>query len=122
MHESDDDLARLATAGSLGAGARPWPPRELMVVADADRARDGKELVGVFADQVLAPTGAVALGVWLLAPDGVLELLGESGASGLAMTRWRRLPPGFDCPPQRVVRDGADLWWHQGPPDDDPAM
>jgi PAS domain-containing protein len=105
------DLGAVA-AGSLG---------DLLAAAAADRARDGAELVGALADQVLAPLGAAAIAVWLLAADGALEMLGERGLGGMAATRWRRLPPGFDCPPQRLVRDGAELWWNAGTPPGDPV-
>ena len=104
------------------AAAAGWSLRDLLAAAAADRARDGAELVGALADQVLAPLGAVALAVWLLAADGALEMLGERGLGGMAATRWRRLPPDFDCPPQRFLRDGAELWWHAGPPPGDPVV
>jgi hypothetical protein len=109
-------------APDLMAEAARWPLRDLLAVAAADRARDGAELVGALADQVLAPLGASALAVWLLAADGALEMAGERGLAGMAATRWRRLPPDFDCPPQRFLRRGADLWWHAGPPPGDPVV
>jgi serine phosphatase RsbU (regulator of sigma subunit)/PAS domain-containing protein len=105
--------------GAVAAGSL----RDLLAAAAAERARDGAELVGALADQVLAPLGgAAAIAVWLLAADGALEMLGERGLGGMAAARWRRLPPDFDCPPQRLVRDGADLWWHAGRPPGDPAV
>jgi PAS domain-containing protein len=103
----------VAAAGSL---------RELLAAAAADRARGGAELVGALADEVLEPLGAAALAVWLLAADGALEMLGERGLGGMAATRWRRLPPDFDCPPQRSLRHGAELWWHAGRPPGDPVV
>jgi hypothetical protein len=104
------------------ATAARWSLRDLLAVAAADRARDGAEFVGALADQVLAPLGASALAVWLLAADGALEMLGERGLGGMAAARWRRLPPYFDCPPQRFLRDSAELWWHAGPPAGDPVV
>jgi serine phosphatase RsbU (regulator of sigma subunit) len=104
------------------ATAARWSLRDLLAAAAADRARDGAELVGALADQVLAPLGAVAVAVWLLAADGTLEMLGERGLGGMAATRWRRLPPYFDCPPQRFLRHHAELWWHAGPPPGDPVV
>jgi hypothetical protein len=106
----------------VAATAARWSLRDLLAAAAADRARDGAELAGALADQVLAPLGAVAVAVWLLAADGSLEMLGERGLGGLAATRWRRLPPHFDCPPQRFLRDDAELWWHAGPPPGDPVV
>jgi PAS domain-containing protein len=107
--------------GPVAAAARS-SLRDLLAAAAADRAADGAELVGALAGQVLAPLGASALAVWLLAADGALDMLGERGLGGMAATRWRRLPPDFDCPPQRLVRDGAELWWHAGPPPGDPVV
>jgi hypothetical protein len=68
---------------------------------------------------VLEPVGAAAVVVWLLEPDGALEMLGESGLGAAEASRWRHLPPQLDCPAQRVARGGPDLWWHAGPPDGD---
>jgi hypothetical protein len=122
--------AGTAAAGEGTTGRRVPAPaagggrslRDLLAFAAADRARDGAELVAALADQVLAPLGACAVAVYLLAADGALELLGERGLGDLQAARWRRLPPHFDCPPQRFLRDGAELWWHAGPPAGDPVV
>jgi serine phosphatase RsbU (regulator of sigma subunit) len=94
---------------------------DLLAVAAAERAASGSYLVRLLADQVLDPLGAVAVAVWLLKADGALQMLGSVGLGGTDSSRWRRLPPQFDCAEQRVaVRDG-DLWWPAGPPDRDPV-
>jgi hypothetical protein len=100
----------------------PWPLRSLLAVAAADRAREGDELVGALAEHVMAPLGAAALAVWTLNPDGVLEMLGQRGCDGMDASQWRSLPPRFDCAPQRVVQDAADIWWPAGPPPGDPVV
>lgn len=104
----------------------PSTPREgalegLLAQAAALAAADGGELVAVLASQVAAQLGAAAVAVWLLAPDGGLDLLGEAGLGGAEASRWRRLPPRFDCPAQRVAAGGPDLWWPDGPPGGDPV-
>jgi hypothetical protein len=97
----------------LGAADDP------VAMAAAVRARDGAELVAALATQLRQPFGAAAVAVWLLDADGALEILGQDGLGGTDSSRWRRLPPQFDCPEQRVAATGADLWWESGPPPQD---
>ena len=85
-------------------------------VVAAERARDGAELVGALAEQLRPRFGAVAVAVWLLDADGALEMLGADGLGGTESSRWRRLPPQFDCAEQRVAFTGDDLWGLTGPP------
>jgi serine phosphatase RsbU (regulator of sigma subunit) len=92
------------------------PAGDLVTIAAAERAKDGAELVGALAEQLRARLGVSAVAVWLLDADGALELFGQDGLGGTESSRWRRLPPQFDCPEQRVVADGRDLWWPAGPP------
>ena len=114
-------LASPAGEPARRAGTPSWPLRELMALVAADRADEGTEIVGALADQVLAPLGACGVAVWLLGPDGSLELLGERGLGAMAATRWRFLPRQFDSLAQRVIQEGVDLWWHAGAPGDDPV-
>jgi hypothetical protein len=92
-----------------------------VAMAAAERAKDGAELVGALAEQLRSRFGAAAVAVWLLDADGVLDLFGQDGLGGIEASRWRRLPPQFDCPEQRLVTDGRDLWWPEGPPPADPV-
>ncbi|MBV9381214.1 MAG: SpoIIE family protein phosphatase [Streptosporangiaceae bacterium] len=108
------ELPEMDAAGEPAAAANSMSL--LMAEAAAELARDGTELVAALADQVLEPLGAGAVVVWLLEPDGALEMLGESGLGGAEASRWRHLPPQLDCPAQRVARGGPDLWWHTGRP------
>ena len=89
---------------------------EPLTVAAVVRSRDGVELVGALAGQLAPRFGVSAVAVWLLEADGALELLGADGLSGTDTSRWRRLPPQLDCPEQRVVVTGSDLWWESWPP------
>jgi len=125
--------ARAGAAGQQGPGERPGaaerlePGRRLdragetLALAAITRASDGVELVGALAGQLGPRFEAAAVAVWLLDADGALELLGQDGLDGTDSSRWRRLPPQFDCPEQRVVAVGDDLWWEQGPPPSDPV-
>ncbi|HJY70656.1 MAG TPA: SpoIIE family protein phosphatase [Streptosporangiaceae bacterium] len=104
-------LAAPAGSGRLdGAGRGLSGPGSLMVQAAAELAADGADLVGTVAGPVLGPLGASAVVLWLLDADGALTLLGEAGLGQGEASRWRHLPPQFDCPAQRVARGAADLW------------
>ena len=94
---------------------RPAPADPVAVTA-AERARDGAELVGALASQLRSRFGAAAVAVWLLEPDGALEMLGCDGLGGTESSRWRRLPPQFACLEQRVASTGAAVWWPTGAP------
>jgi len=82
-------------------------------------AADGAGLAAAVLDQALAPVGAVAVALWLIEPDGCLELLGGAGLGALEASRWRRIPPEMDSLAQRVAHDGRDLWWAAGRRDGD---
>ncbi|MGD0604030.1 MAG: SpoIIE family protein phosphatase [Streptosporangiaceae bacterium] len=91
-----------------------------MTEAAAELAADGTELVAMLAAQ-LAPLGVRTVTLWLLQADGALALLGETGLAMGEASRWRYLPPQFDCPAQRVAQGAADLWWPGGRPAGDRA-
>jgi serine phosphatase RsbU (regulator of sigma subunit) len=100
----------------IEAGRVLGPADSPVAIAAAERARDGAELVGALAAQLRARFGPLAVAVWLLDADGALNLFGADGLSGTESSRWRRLPPQFDCPEQRVAATEADLWWPGGVP------
>ena len=110
---------RLRAGEWRAPGQRPDAADDPLAVATAVRSRDGAELVGALAGQLAPRFGVSAVAVWLLEPDGALELLGADGLSGTDTSRWRRLPPQLDCPEQRVAVVGPDLWWESGPPPGD---
>lgn len=112
---------RLGAGEWLEPGQRLDGAAETLALAAITRARDGVELVGALAGQLGPRFEAAAVAVWLLDADGALELLGQDGLDGTDSSRWRRLPPQFDCPEQRVVAAGAELWWESGPPPSDPV-
>jgi serine phosphatase RsbU (regulator of sigma subunit) len=112
---------RLGAGEWLEPGQRLDAAAESLALAAITRARDGVELVGALAGQLGPRFEAAAVAVWLLDADGALELLGQDGLDGTDSSRWRRLPPQFDCPEQRVVDVGVDLWWEAGPQPSDPV-
>jgi serine phosphatase RsbU (regulator of sigma subunit) len=97
------------------AGKAPGAAGDLVAIAAAERAKDGAELVGALTEQLRSRLGVAAVAVWLLGADGALELFGQDGLGGAESSRWRRLPPQFDCLEQRGVADGGDQWWPTGP-------
>ncbi len=61
--------------------------------------------------------------MWLLAPDGGLELAGEAGFGPIEAARWRRIPPDVAFLPLRAVRGNMEMWLPAGrQPGDDSAV
>ncbi len=129
--ESGDTVAELAAqvAGrppEEAAGAAPDPAgrRLSLAWAAAEAAADGAAVAAALFDEVLAPAGAVAVALWLIEPDGGLELAGQAGFGEREAGRWRRLHPDMRALPQEVASNGVETWWPAGPPegDDRPLM
>lgn len=93
--------------------------RASMADAAVAAATDADHLAEALLDEALSAEGAVAVAVWLLAPDGGMELAGQAGFGPAEASRWRRVPPGVAFLPLRVVRQDAEVWWPAGPPSDD---
>ena len=104
-------------AAVLGAEpARLAPADSFATTITVGRPGDAAELTGVLAGHVRSRFGAAAVAVWLLEPDGALELIGAEGLGGTESSRWRRIPPQFDCAEHRVADGAGDLWWQAGAP------
>jgi PAS domain-containing protein len=84
--------------------------------AAAALAADGDAIAQAALAEALAPAGASALLLWLIAADGSLELAGQAGLGLHEAGRWQHVPPVMDCPAQQVARGGAALFWPAGPP------
>ena len=110
-------LAQEPPSPAPADGPPPGPAQPAPV--QPDEAKDGAELVGALAEQLRSRFGVAAVAAWLLDADGALELFGQDGLGGTESSRWRRLPPQFDCLEQRVIAGQGDLWWAAGPPADD---
>ncbi|WP_322752486.1 SpoIIE family protein phosphatase [Frankia sp. Cas3] len=78
------------------------------------RATDGSQVAAAVLEEALAPVGAVAVALWMIEPDGALDLVGEAGLGALEASRWQRIPPQMDSLAQRVVQDGQPGWWPGG--------
>ena len=126
--ESDDSVAELAAQIT-----RQLPPEDTvdpglpgfsLAWAAVESAPDGPAVATALLDEALAPVGAVAVALWLIEPDGGLELAGQAGFGELEASRWRRVHPDMRTLAQDVARDGLEAWWPAGPPgeDDRPLM
>jgi len=113
--DETDDPADPADPGTRGL-IRAW--------AAAEAAPDGTAVAAALLDEVLAGAGAVAVALWLLEPDGGLELVGQAGFGTREASRWHRIHPDMRALPQEAARDGVETWWPAGPPegDDRPLM
>lgn len=92
--------------------------------AAAEAAPDGTAVAGALLDEVLAPAGAAAVALWLIEPDGGLELAGQAGFGEREASRWRRIHPDMRSLPQEVASNEVEIWWPAGQPrgDDRPLM
>ncbi len=109
-----------------GAAAAPDPAagRLSLAWAAAEAAPDGTAVAAALFDEVLGPAGAAAVALWLIEPDGGLELAGQAGFGEREAGRWRRIHPDMSSLPRDVARTGVETWWPAGPPpgDDRPLM
>ena len=94
--------------------ATPGTHRVALAGAAAEAAPDGDGIAAAVLEEALAPTGAVAVALWLTEPDGGLELAGQAGFSARDASRWRRIHPDMDTPAQRAADEGAEYWWPTG--------
>lgn len=94
----------------LAAAAAAWQP-------------DATNLAAALLYDALAGTGAVAVAIWLVAPDGAIDMAGQAGFPATEASSWRRVPPGVNVLPGRALREqtaeGGATWWPAGRPDTD---
>jgi serine phosphatase RsbU (regulator of sigma subunit)/PAS domain-containing protein len=110
---------RLPAEGAAGQAPEPAGRALSLAWAAAEAAPDGTAVAAALLDEVLAPAGAVAVALWLIEPDGGLELAGQAGFGEREASRWRRIHPDMRALPQEVARDEVETWWPAGPPDGD---
>jgi PAS domain-containing protein len=97
----------------------PGMPQVGLARAMIETAASGSAVASALLGEALGGLGAVAVAIWLTAPDGGLELAGEAGFGSHEASRWRRLHPDMPSLPQQVARDGLETWWPAGPPPGD---
>jgi serine phosphatase RsbU (regulator of sigma subunit) len=116
------DLAAEITGQHLLAAFAPAPRRTSPARATPEAAPEGARLAAALLEEALATEGAASVAIWLMEPDGGLELAGEAGLGPREASRWRRVPPDIAFPALRAVRENTDIWWPRGRPlgDDSP--
>ena len=105
-------------AGNGGAPIRPMSLAE----AAAEQAGDGAALAAALLDIALGAAGAVAVAIWVTAPDGGLELAGQAGFGDREAGRWRWVHPDMDSPIRHAARCGQETWWPHGRPEQDNSL
>jgi hypothetical protein len=119
-------LTPLEMAAELMETAPPPPGGDVPVLgrrlaeARAATVHDGDALADAVFTEALLPTGAVALAIWRVEPDGALRLVGSRGLGAAEAARWRQLPPQFACHARTAVLEQRQLWLRSGV--SDPAL
>jgi hypothetical protein len=104
------DLAAEITGQHLLIAFGPVPRRINPARATAAAAHDGARLAAALLEEALSAKGAVSAAIWLMEPDGGLELAGEAGLGPREASRWRRIPPDMAFPALRAVRENTEIW------------
>jgi len=117
------DLAAEITGQHLLTAFAPAPYRTSAARATAEAAPDGARLAAALLEEAPSAKGAASAAIWLMEPDGGLELAGEAGLGLREASRWRRIPPDMAFPALRAVRENTEIWWPRGrPPGDDSPL
>lgn len=99
----------------------PVLPGTALAGAAAERASDGGGIAAALLEEALAPAGAAAVALWLIEPDGGLELAGEAGFGPGEASRWRRIHPDMNTAAQRAALGAQASWWPEGRPEGETA-
>jgi serine phosphatase RsbU (regulator of sigma subunit) len=110
------DLAAEITGQHLLTAFPPASRRTNPAKATAEAAPDGARLAAALLEEALSAEGAASVAIWLMEPDGGLELVGEAGLGPREASRWRRIPPDMAFPALRAVREDTEIWWPRGRP------
>jgi len=110
------DLAAEITGQHLLTAFAPAPYRTSAARATAEAAPDGARLAAALLEEAPSAKGAASAAIWLMEPDGGLELAGEAGLGLREASRWRRIPPDMAFPALRAVRENTEIWWPRGRP------
>jgi serine phosphatase RsbU (regulator of sigma subunit) len=102
----------------------PRPPhlhQVRLAEAAVEIAADGEQVAAAVFEEALAPAGAAAVAIWVIEPDGGLQLAGQAGLGPLETSRWHRIPPQLDCLAQRTAQLGVPRWVPSMPLAPDPT-
>lgn len=76
----------------------------------AGATAEGDAAARLLAD-LLANERVAALTMYRTSPDGALQLVGQCGVPGDALSAWRSIPPSRDIPYVRCVQDDQAYFW-----------
>ena len=99
--------------------AEPAMRRLSLAGAAMETSPDAAGVAAALLEEALAPTGAVAVALWLTEPDGGLALASEAGFGTREASRWRRIHPDMRSLAQRAAHEGLEFWWPAGSPEAD---
>ena len=104
--------------------AVPSAQRSQITTADAVMAAapDAGSLAEALLADALTAEGAEAVALWLLAPEGGMDLAGQAGFGLLQAARWRHIPPGVPFPALRALHHDTEIWWPAGPSPGDSSL
>jgi serine phosphatase RsbU (regulator of sigma subunit)/PAS domain-containing protein len=111
--------AAATPSGEPGEARQAWLASVAVAGTRTDLTADGSALAAAMLAQTLAEAGAVAVALFLIAPDGAIELAGAAGLGPGEASRWRRMPPGIGALAEQAATSGTEFWWPDGRPDGD---
>ncbi len=113
---ADADVRAAGAAEPLpaAAGGEGTPNRAPLAAAAIELAADAPGIAAAILEEALTSLGAVAVAIWLIAPDGALDLAGQAGFGAREASRWRRIPPGIGSLAERAARHPDGVWLPRG--------
>ncbi|HEY3906459.1 MAG TPA: SpoIIE family protein phosphatase [Streptosporangiaceae bacterium] len=114
---ASDIVGEPVTASRLSEqSSEPLASSVAVAEAAMELASDGTELATAMLAETLADSGAAGVAIWLIAPDGAVELAGQAGFGPSEASRWQRIPPGANALAGQAAGAGAEFWWANGRP------
>ncbi|GAA2250451.1 SpoIIE family protein phosphatase [Kitasatospora cystarginea] len=100
----------IGTAPGAGAGSpEPDSPSTAGPAPPATARTDPQAAAEAVLEHVGLLTGATGVLVWAAESGGGLALAGAAGFPAAAVSGWRHIPPGVDCPAQLAAATGREL-------------
>ncbi|HVB45140.1 MAG TPA: SpoIIE family protein phosphatase [Streptosporangiaceae bacterium] len=92
---------------------------DLLLAQSAMEIAAAADIASALLEEALAVSGAVAVAIWLIAPDGAIELASQAGFGTREASRWQRMPPRGTALAQRAIQHRQEFWWAGGRPEGD---
>ncbi|WP_436789515.1 SpoIIE family protein phosphatase [Yinghuangia sp. YIM S10712] len=105
--------ARTLAAADHVTAPTPLPSEQAaryhLAASVLETAADGDDVARLVCTEALGATGAVAVAIAVLEPDGALRLVGAYGVPAQRASQWRRIPPQAALPLTDAVRAGRPV-------------